>query len=73
MSEIELRPVTSSNIDKIGYDAEKQELQIEFKGGALYAYDSVPEFEHRDLIDAKSIGGHFHKKIKDKYKTRKLK
>ncbi len=73
MSEIELKPVQSSNIDKVGYDEEKQELQIEFKGGGLYAYDSVPQFEYQDLLDAKSIGGHFHKKIKDKFKTRKLK
>ena len=73
MSELELKPVTSSNIDKVGYDEEKQELQIEFKGGTIYAYDSVPDFEYRDLLDARSIGGYFHAKIKDKYVTRKLK
>ena len=73
MSELELKPVTSSNIDKVGYDEEKQGLQIEFKGGTIYAYDSVPDFEYRDLLDAKSIGGYFHKNIKPNYKMRKLK
>jgi hypothetical protein len=73
MTEIELKPVKSSNTEAVGYDEEKQELQIQFKGGGLYAYDSVPAFEHRDLIDARSIGSHFHQKIKDKFATRKLK
>jgi hypothetical protein len=73
MPEIELKPVKSSNIEAVGYDEETEELRIEFKGGGIYAYDSVPQFEYRDLLDAKSIGGHFHKKIKDKFPTRKLK
>lgn len=73
MSEIELKPVKSTNIAKIGHDEKTEELQIEFKDGAVYAYDGVPAFAHRELIEAKSIGGHFHKLIKSKYKFRKVK
>lgn len=77
MTEIELKPVLSSNIEAIGYDEEAQELRIRFTGGAVYAYDAVPQFEHRDLLDGTGFGGsigkHFHAKIKDKFVTRKLK
>lgn len=68
-----LKPVKSSNIEAVGYDEETQELQVQFKGGSIYAYDSVPSTEHDELINAKSIGGHFHKAIKDQYKTKKIK
>ena len=75
MSEIELKPTPnkSGNIDKLGYDEEKQELQVQFSGGGLYAYDSVPEFVYSDLLDAPSHGKYFHAKIKDQFPTRKLK
>lgn len=70
---MELKPVKSSNIAKVGYDPESQELQIEFKGGALYAYDAVPQEIATALENAESIGKHFHANVRDKFKTRKVK
>lgn len=73
MAEVKLEPVKSSNIEAVGYDAETQELQVQFKGGSVYAYDSVPEEIHLELIgNGEGIGGRFHKKVKDKFVTRKL-
>jgi hypothetical protein len=72
--EIELVPVKSSNIEKIGRNDKTQETRIQFKGGAVYAYDSVPEEVHQELLgDGIGIGGRFHKLVKDKYKTKKIK
>jgi len=70
---MDLKPVKSSNISKVGYDEESKELQVEFRGGSLYAYDGVPAEAHAALIRAASIGSQFSKTIKDKYKHRKLK
>lgn len=68
-----MKPVKSSNINAVGYDADKKELQVEFKGGGVYAYDEVPPEVHEALAAAESVGKHFHAHVKDKYKTRRLK
>lgn len=70
---MDLKPVKSSNIKAVGYDTETSELQVEFTGGGLYAYDAVPLDVYRDLTEAHSVGKFFHAKIKDVYETRKLK
>lgn len=70
---MDLKPVKSTNIKAVGYDQDTSELQVEFQGGGLYAYDSVPLDVYRDLTEAHSVGGYFHKNIKDVYKMRKLK
>jgi hypothetical protein len=71
---MELKPVKSSNIEAVGFDEETQELHVQFKGGTVYAYDSVPSEIHQELLgDGIEIGGRFHKLIRDKYKTKKLK
>lgn len=69
---MELKPVKSSNIEAVGYDADKQELQIQFKGGAVYAYDGVLPDDYEALKYAPSVGSHFHAKIKNNYPTRKV-
>lgn len=59
----------SSRINKIGYDAEKRELQIEFKGGNLYAYADVPPEKHAAFIAAESIGSYFAAHIQHEHMT----
>lgn len=59
-------PVQSSNIKSIGYDEPKRILEIEFtKGGHVYQYSPVTASAYRELINAPSIGKHFHSHIKD--------
>jgi hypothetical protein len=70
---MELKPVKSSNISAVGHDPETQELQVEFVGGGVYAYDAVPADIHEALMKAESVGKFFHAQIKNAYKTRKLK
>lgn len=79
-------PVESSQIFAIGYDADAQTLHIQFTRymrndagqklrlpAATYEYDDVPKAEYDDLSAAKSIGAHFHDRIKKgNYKFRKL-
>jgi KTSC domain-containing protein len=40
--------ISSTNIKSAGYDPERQVLEIEFQGGAVYQYRDVPA----DIIDA---------------------
>ena len=69
---IDLIPVESSNVDKVGYDEEKQELHILFKTGGLYIYEAAPKSIHSELMAADSIGGMVHKLlVKTKHKFRK--
>lgn len=73
--EIELEEVKSSNIMRVGYDAESSVLVVEFKSGTKYFFSDVPAKEHKELVEAKpSIGAHFHAKIRsnDKYKATKM-
>lgn len=65
--------VESSNLDKIKYDANKQELYVTFKSGGVYKYFRVPQDEFEKLlVDAKSKGSYFHKHIRTSYKYQKL-
>ena len=64
---IDLVPVTSSNIDAVGYDPQEKILAVKFKDGSLYHYSDVEKDVHEGLTSAKSIGAHFHKNIKGSY------
>lgn len=68
---IERTPVSSSNIQSVGYDADGKLLAVEFKDGSIYHYHDVPKDAYDDLMAAKSLGGHLHKNIKGIYKHAK--
>ncbi len=57
-------PVTSKSIQGIGYDPETRTLAVHFSSGALYHYADVPPEVHAELTGAKSIGQHFHAKVR---------
>ena len=64
---IKRTPVASSNIASVGYDAEKQILEIEFQHGAIYQYLDVPKAVYKGLMKAGSIGSYFMNEIKTKF------
>ncbi|MFA5048586.1 MAG: KTSC domain-containing protein [Patescibacteria group bacterium] len=64
--------ITSSIIDSIGYDAELQILEIQFKRGAIYQYFNVPFDVYKELMSAKSIGSYFMKNINKKYVHKRI-
>jgi len=70
-------PVDSSNIASIGYDAQAQVLEIEFrrKGqeqGPVYQYLQVPLEVWEGLLDSPSKGKYFSDQIKGRYPYRKV-
>ena len=71
---IEMRPVFSSHIAAIGYDAEASELHITYRGGRTAVYEGVPA-EKAALVGAlattpPSIGEALHEHIRGRFKHR---
>jgi hypothetical protein len=64
--------VNSSNIASIGHDPNTQELEVEFKSGQVYRYTGVSAADHRELMNAGSIGQHFHRRIKSSFPGSKV-
>ena len=61
----EMHAVESSNVDQVGYDTEKKELHVRFKGNAAtYCYADVPVEKFNELKAAKSVGKYLNKSIK---------
>lgn len=64
---MEMQFVDSSNIERIGYDANSNTLRVEFKSNRTYDYSNVPENVFNDLKNASSVGSYLAKNIKNSY------
>ena len=64
--------VASSNIKSIGYDHNRQTLEIEFTGGGVYQYFDVPEEMSVGIMSSTSFGRYLADNIKNKYSYIKL-
>jgi hypothetical protein len=62
--------VNSSNIASIGHEGDM--LEVEFKSGQIYRYTGVSAADHRELMNAGSIGQHFHRRIKSSFPGSKV-
>jgi hypothetical protein len=62
--------VDSSAISAIGYDEERRELYVRFRGGSAYTYLGVPSEEWVALCEAESKGAFVNQVIKRKYEVR---
>lgn len=61
------KPVDSSMIRSVGYDAKSRTLEMEFQTGAVYQYFDVPASVHKGLLAAASKGKYFNNEIRDCY------
>jgi hypothetical protein len=68
---VEYIAIQSSNIAKIGFTTDSNVL-IEFNNGTEYIYDNVSKEDFDKIRDAESVGSHFHKEFKGKYKYTKI-
>lgn len=64
VSKMNMIPVSSSNMESVGYDKSSKTLRVGFLNGGLYDYHSVPEHHHRGLMSAPSHGGYLDAHIK---------
>ena len=65
-------PVSSSNLQSIGYDEASQTLEIEFLNGGVYQYFDVPSKVHTELMNAASHGQYLAQNIKGFYRYSKV-
>ena len=63
---MEREPVTSTNVVSLGYDAESETLEVEFKSG-VYQYYNVPQSIYDEMIASESIGKFLNVYIKPVY------
>jgi len=61
---IEMIPVSSSNVQAIGYDEANQLLYVRFNNNSLYCYQGVPLAEFDGLQSASSKGSYLNVNIK---------
>lgn len=58
------RPVESSSICSVGYDAASRTLELEYVSGDVYQYFDVPQPAYAGLLTAPSIGAYVNQEIK---------
>ena len=56
--------VVSSMMSAVAYNPEKEEMEIEFVGGAVYRYRNIPKDLWTGLLNASSHGKYFWKHIR---------
>ena len=59
-----MKPVESSNIQAVAYDAAERILKVSFKSGKTYHYLGCAPETHAAFLAAPSLGSHFHHHIK---------
>lgn len=64
--------VESSNLASVGYDAENEILEVEFKHGGVYQYFDVPQNVYEELMNASSHGVYFSANIRNDYDYQKM-
>lgn len=61
------KPVESSQIRSIGYDAATETLEVEFKGGEVWQYSHFPQQMWLEFESAPSIGKYFSSQIRARF------
>ena len=69
---MDLRPVSSSNIDQVGYDPSTETMQVVFQNGSVYEYRGVPQGEYDAFISAPSLGSYLNRNIRNNYAYEKI-
>jgi len=72
MSSPEMIDVSSSNIARVGYADEIQELHVRFLNGSLYVYKNVSRGDFDGLLNAPSVGAYLNRNIKGSYSYERI-
>lgn len=65
-----MRPVYSTMVSEVGYDADTNELLVVFRNGRMCAYEGVTEEKALDLANAPSVGNMLNSEIKGRFSFR---
>lgn len=65
-------PVESSILERVGYDADSNTLEVEFNEGATYRYFDVPESVYRGLLSVDSHGSFYADNVKHSFEFERV-
>ena len=63
---VEMRKVSSSNLESVGHDPATSELHVKFKSGPLYIHSAVSADQHAAMMGMDSPGKHYFANIRGK-------
>jgi len=65
-------PLISSNVLQARYRKEDSTMDVQFRNGSTYRYETVPEHAFEQLLTSESKGGYMHRKVRGRYKYTRL-
>jgi hypothetical protein len=65
---LEMRSVSSSVIEAVGYDGVSSRLTVRFLSGKTYVYLGVERARFDELMAAESKGAYFNREIRPRYR-----
>lgn len=65
--EVEMYPVSSSNVIEVGYEISSETILVRYTNNTVYAYKGVNENEFDNLKTAPSIGSYIARNFKNVY------
>ena len=68
---MERSPVTSTNLQSVGYDKDAKVLEIAFHKGGICHYINVPEETYKGLMNARLKGTFHNVNIKNSFQYRR--
>jgi hypothetical protein len=66
-------PVSSSNVDSVGYDDQAEELHVTFLNGRIYVYHGVSSKTYDSFMASRSKGEFLHRYIKGRHMHTRVK
>ena len=64
--------VLSQLLKAIGYDANSETLEVQFRKGGTFQFFAVPAFVYTRLLQADSKGSYFEHRVRPNFKFRRL-
>jgi hypothetical protein len=65
-------PVKSKMLSAVAYNADWQQLYVEFRSGEIYCYRGVPAGRHQELLAADSKGKYVRSQILKRYPYQRI-
>jgi len=69
---MERKRVSASNIRAVGYDADKQLLEIEFSSGSIVQYSGVSPEVHRRFMSSPSPVSFYQDQIDENFPSKRV-
>lgn len=64
---MKMTTVSSTSIDRIGYDGTTQTLRVRFQNQSIYDYKNVPRDVFDGLLRSESLGTYLNREIRNRF------